>query len=71
MTETFIYYELHILGVRGPPWGTLPHNFAFSFFRFFFFFVKCSHARATLATAFALRAQKCFADIHTPPYICT
>ena len=70
MTETFIYYELHILGVRGPSWGTLPHKCIF-FFPVFLFFVKCSYARATLATAFALRAQKCFTNNHTPPYICT
>ena len=39
MTETFIYYELHILGVRGPPWGTLPHKCIF-FFPVFLFFVR-------------------------------
>jgi len=35
-TETFIYYELHKLGVRGPSWGTLPHKRIFFFPVFLF-----------------------------------
>ena len=56
MTETFIYYELHILGVRGPSWGTLPHK------RIFFFpvFLLLSSAvtlalRSLLPSRYALR----------------
>jgi len=57
MTETFIYYELHILGVRGPSWGTLPHKCIF-FFPVFLFSLSSAVTlalRSLLPSRYALR----------------
>lgn len=58
-TETFIYYELHKLGVRGPSWGTLPHKCIF-FFPVFLFSLSSVVTLATLATAIALTRSEMF-----------
>ena len=55
MTETFIYYELHILGVRGPSWGTLPHKYIF-FFPVFLFF--CQVQSRSRYARYCLRATR-------------
>ena len=56
MTETFIYYELHILGVRGPSWGTLPHKCIFFFPVFLFLSSAVTLAlRSLLPSRYALR----------------
>ena len=56
MTETFIYYELHILGVRGPSWGTLPHKRIFFFPVFLLLSSAATFAlRSLLPSRYALR----------------